>query len=296
MATGDYGDVGYTQENAPPGYHWENGRLVQDVVSATQPAGTPTGTPKGSGPIPTNPDGSQVGGGIPWDPNSSRPSYDPPGYHWDANLASFVADVKGPDTQPPTTPPPNTGGGGNYGIFSDLVKPWGGSFTSPTPTQLPTAPGFTPVPFKQAPAFSAPTLADAQNEPGFAFQLAEGNKALEHSAAAKGILNTGGTLKDIARWSQGLADTTYGNVYNRALNSYQTNYQTQYADPWKMQEQSALDAFNPQFSAWQTNTAATQRANELGYNNAWDRYSFDYNAWRNRNLDTANLILPIATA
>lgn len=295
MAMGDYGDVGYTQENAPPGYHWENGRLVQDVVSATQGATTPaTG---GGFTIPTNPDGSQVGSGIPWDPNSNQPSYNPPGYHWDANLASFQPDTAGAQ---PATPTGGGGGGtgslGDYSVIGNLTKPWGGSFTSPTPTQLPTAPGFTPVPFKQAPAFSAPTLADAQNEPGFAFQLAEGNKALEHSAAAKGILNTGGTLKDIARWSQGLADTTYGNVYNRALNSYQTNYQTQYADPWKMQEQSALDAFNPQFSAWQTNTAATQRANELGYNNAWDRYSFDYNAWRNRNLDTANLILPIATA
>lgn len=201
-----------------------------------------------------------------------------------------------PTPDPGPDPGTGGGGGGGYGVFGDLTKPWGGTFTPPTPSALPSAPGFTPVPFKQAPAFQAPTLADAQNEPGFAFQLSEGSKALEHSAAAKGILNTGGTLKDIARWSQGLADTTYGNVYNRALNSYQTNYQTQFADPWRIQEQSALDAFNPQFSAWQTNAASTQRANELGYNNAWDRYSFDYNAWRSRNLDTANLILPIATA
>ncbi len=53
------------------------------------------------------------------------------------------------------------------------------------------------------------------NDPGYQFRMAEGQKALERSAAARGGLNSGGTQKSLARYSQGLASEEFGNAWNR---------------------------------------------------------------------------------
>jgi len=57
-----------------------------------------------------------------------------------------------------------------------------------------------------------------QQDPGYAFRQSEGMKALERSAAARGGLLSGGTLKGIQRFGQDLASQEYGNAFNR----YQT--------------------------------------------------------------------------
>lgn len=59
------------------------------------------------------------------------------------------------------------------------------------------------------------TASDFQQDPGYAFRMAEGQKALERSAAAKGGLQSGGTLKALTRYSQDAASQEYGNAYNR---------------------------------------------------------------------------------
>ena len=56
---------------------------------------------------------------------------------------------------------------------------------------------------------------DFQQDPGYAFRQAEGMKALERSAAARGGLLSGGTLKGIQRFGQDLASQEYGNAFNR---------------------------------------------------------------------------------
>lgn len=53
------------------------------------------------------------------------------------------------------------------------------------------------------------------NDPGFQFRLAEGQKALERSASARGGLNSGATMKSLARYSQGLASDEYQNAWSR---------------------------------------------------------------------------------
>ena len=63
------------------------------------------------------------------------------------------------------------------------------------------------------------SMADYQADPGYAFRLSEGMKGLQNSAAAKGLLSSGSTLKGITDYSQGMASQEYGNAYNR----YQTN-------------------------------------------------------------------------
>jgi len=54
-----------------------------------------------------------------------------------------------------------------------------------------------------------------QQDPGAQFRQAESLKALERSAAARGNLLSGSTLKGITRFSQDLASQEYQNAFNR---------------------------------------------------------------------------------
>lgn len=67
---------------------------------------------------------------------------------------------------------------------------------------------------------------DMTQDPGYAFRLAEGQKALERTAAARGGLISGGALKAAQRFGQDYSSQEYANAYNRALTNYSTNQQT----------------------------------------------------------------------
>jgi hypothetical protein len=54
-----------------------------------------------------------------------------------------------------------------------------------------------------------------EQDPGYAFRQAEGMRALERSASARGNLLSGGTLRGIQRFGQDLASQEYGNAFNR---------------------------------------------------------------------------------
>lgn len=54
-----------------------------------------------------------------------------------------------------------------------------------------------------------------QADPGYAFRLSEGMKALENSAAARGGLLSGSTLKGVTRFGQDAASQEYQNAFNR---------------------------------------------------------------------------------
>jgi hypothetical protein len=75
-----------------------------------------------------------------------------------------------------------------------------------------TAPGYG----KYARDFS---MADFEADPGYGFRISEGMKALERSAAARGGLLSGATLKGIQRFGQDTASAEYLNAFNR----YQAN-------------------------------------------------------------------------
>lgn len=57
-----------------------------------------------------------------------------------------------------------------------------------------------------------------QTDPGYAFRLSEGQKALERSAAARGGLISGSALKAATRYGQDMGSQEYTNAFNR----YQT--------------------------------------------------------------------------
>lgn len=63
------------------------------------------------------------------------------------------------------------------------------------------------------------SMSDFTADPSYAFRLAEGQKALERSAAARGGLLSGGTGKALTRFGQDYASNEYTNAFNR----YQTN-------------------------------------------------------------------------
>lgn len=54
-----------------------------------------------------------------------------------------------------------------------------------------------------------------QADPGYGFRMSEGMKALERSAAARGGLLSGSTLKATQRFGQDLASQEYQNAFNR---------------------------------------------------------------------------------
>ena len=74
--------------------------------------------------------------------------------------------------------------------------------------------------------FSEPSAEQAMSSPGVQFALDEAQKAVERSAASKGTLLTGGTLKALAGYETGLAGQLYNDVFNRSLQSAQFNEQT----------------------------------------------------------------------
>lgn len=68
------------------------------------------------------------------------------------------------------------------------------------------APSYTPFGMNQ---FNA--------DPGYQFRMSEGVKALERSAAARGLLSSGSTLKGITGYGQDLASQEYQNAFTRYM-------------------------------------------------------------------------------
>lgn len=65
---------------------------------------------------------------------------------------------------------------------------------------------------------------DYQTDPGYAFRLAEGQKALDRQAAARGGLISGGALKAATRYGQEMGSQEFQNAYQRAMAQETTNY------------------------------------------------------------------------
>lgn len=59
------------------------------------------------------------------------------------------------------------------------------------------------------------SASDFKTDPGYQFRLQQGNRALDRSQAARGMLNSGAALKAAMKYGQGLASDEYQNAYNR---------------------------------------------------------------------------------
>ncbi len=99
------------------------------------------------------------------------------------------------------------------------------------------------------------SMADFQADPGYAFNLQQGQQAIERSAAARGGLDSGATMKSLAGYSQGLAGQQYDAAFNR-YNTTQGNTFNRLATMAGMGQQAAT-----------TNAAnGTATANSIGNN------------------------------
>jgi len=115
-------------------------------------------------------------------------------------------------------------------------------------------------------------MQDFEQDPGYAFRLAEGQKAIERSAAARGGLQSGAALKAAARYGQEMGSQEYANAFNR----YQTNRTNQ---------------LNPLFGLMNTGIGAantlTNAAGQQGQNQASNIYNVG-NAMASGQIGSAN--------
>lgn len=110
-------------------------------------------------------------------------------------------------------------------------------------------PGFTPPPGFEPPKFGAPDPNQLLNDPAYQFRLNQGNKALNASAAARGVLHTGGTLQDIVGYGQDYASQEYQNAYNRALQTHEQDYRGAH-DKYNADYKGAFDKHATEYDAW----------------------------------------------
>lgn len=86
----------------------------------------------------------------------------------------------------------------------ELSEPWRQAGQTALNKLIPLATEYTPFGEQQF-----------QADPGYGFRMSEGMKALERSAAARGGLLSGATLKGVQRFGQDLASQEYQNAFNR---------------------------------------------------------------------------------
>lgn len=85
-----------------------------------------------------------------------------------------------------------------------LQEPWRQAGVGALNKLIPLASEYTPFGMQQF-----------QQDPGYAFRMSEGMKELERSAARRGGLLSGATLKGIQRFGQDLGSQEYQNAFNR---------------------------------------------------------------------------------
>lgn len=65
---------------------------------------------------------------------------------------------------------------------------------------------------------------DFTTDPGYAFRLAEGEKALNRAAGARGMYGSGATMKALGDYNQNIASNEFDKVYNRFQNNKATRF------------------------------------------------------------------------
>lgn len=121
--------------------------------------------------------------------------------------------------------------------------------------------------------FQAPDGLTESNDPGYQARFKMGNDAIQRSAAARGSLLTGGTLKALGQYGQEFASNEYGNVYNRALTGYQQD-----AANYDRNRSGA-------FQAWAANAGLSQQEQDQ----AWAEYQNQQQVPFNQQLQAGQL-------
>lgn len=164
---------------------------------------------------------------------------------------------------------------GGFGIDPSYLNPWTQQFAAPVDAQLPTMedyPDFSYQDFEGFDKFNAPTAESIYADPSYQFRMDQGRKAIENAASAKGLTNSGGTLRDILEYGQKFGSQEYGNVWNRDFGVWDTN-QNRKLQTYQTNRNNAADSFSTNYGLSKDQyNANTDRAN-TSYNRAWQSYA-----------------------
>lgn len=94
--------------------------------------------------------------------------------------------------------------------------------------------------------FQAPTAESIKSDPGYLFRRGEAVGTLQNSAAAKGLLNSGGTLYDIMRLGDAMAGQEFQNAWDRNWGMYSANRDA----AWRRYTESKDTWFRNQNEPW----------------------------------------------
>jgi hypothetical protein len=120
------------------------------------------------------------------------------------------------------------------------------------------------------------------NTPAMQFQIQQGANALNNSAAASGLADSGATAAALTNYGQNVASTYYQNAFNDALNAFQTNQNTTLANLGALTN-TGLTASN-QYNQAMNAFGAPQAANTLNagyYGGNTGLNAAQYNAGQN---------------
>lgn len=174
------------------------------------------------------------------------------------------------------------GGGGGGGAAAAGGPPYSGNWPSYGYGAFDVGDPFTFKDFAYDP-FTGPTLEQAQNEPGYAFARDEGLGALQTSQAAKGIVRTGGSLKDLIGWGNKFATQNYGNVWNRQAQAYGINRDNAFGN-WKGNLDKDFNAFNANFdhrlAGYNTNRTTYTTGFDYAYRAAQSQFDDAWRRWQ----------------
>lgn len=198
------------------------------------------------------------------------------GYMYDPPIQSPPRDIYqyGPGTGNDENGP-MYGDGGNMGGGNPYFEGMQGEPETPFNWSQFAGPRFD---FKSAIGpYVSPTMEEAENEPGYAFARDQGRKTLENSAAGRGVLRTGGTLKDILQFGNKFGEQNYQAVDSRKFRNWGANADREfntYTTGFDRNYRGDLDSFN-----------ARRESEKLDFGDL-------YNRWRDR----LNSLTNIATA
>lgn len=201
-------------------------------------------------------EGGQPGGAF--KPPSGTPDPANPGYDTTGYLLGSTYD---PKTGQLSIPNSKTGQTSAY-----TVNPTTGSIGPPQQSfedaanALNTNPLTSPwtVPFSyadfQGPTYTAPTINDLYNSPGYKARLAAGLTSMEKGAASRGNLLTGGTVRDENQAAQDYASNEWGNLNQQQLANFGTTYNSALMD-WTTNYNKALQGYQQAYNIFSNNQA-----------------------------------------
>ena len=143
-------------------------------------------------------------------------------------------------------------------------------------------PEFSYADFVMGDKFAAPDPSEIEKDPSYQWRFNEGQRAVKTSKAAQGVFGTGATLKALAGYGQNMAKTEYGDIYNRAADTFDRNLSGRFGE-WNANRSNKLDAYKTNWGVKSdiydrdvnaTNLEFAPKAKwaELQFGRDWDLY------------------------